>query len=152
MVREGIKVRSYGEYNQRRKQRVVEKDTSPLFYIVLMVLTIVMLLSYLMVQTQISQVGYALEEKRQEITGLKRTCQDLRMEVSGKTNLRMVEQRARQELGMERPASHLHVYLDTPPPTEEIRVATTGALSSFFADVSSWFRERATVRAGALGE
>lgn len=129
-------------------------NISPLFYIVLMIIGTVMLIAFVILQINIAHINYAVENSQQEIAYLERENQVLRLRIAAGTNLRRIEERAFNELGMIRPVNQEFVLL--PSSIEDSDIMHSANYRSGVWEVvegfSQWFKDRITVAARALSD
>ncbi len=154
-----IKKRSYCRdyvYNPREKRSSSSRWGAPSFlYLILIIVCVGFLMGYVVLQTMIATTNYEIKAAHGEISALEEDVRGLRIEIVQKTNLRNVERRAKEELGMSRPTDQAFVFLEKDIPQEESLPevhAFGGNLASIVYELRDWMRERATVAAGALGE
>lgn len=80
------------------------------------------LLAYTWIHTEITQVGYRVSDLEERLHELRQEERRLRLEVARKTHPRLVEERARSELGMRPPRVEQTFFVNDPlgePPPRE---------------------------------
>lgn len=142
-----------------RKEKPPRVKTSlPWFYIILIVISVALGFGFLVLQAEISAVSFEIETLQREINSLENDNRDLRLQLAGKTNLRQIEKRARQDLAMVQPQQQEYLVLTPPEPRlaekgEELPTRSFEVnFAGFFGDLAQWVSDQATVAAGALGE
>jgi len=132
------------------------KSSIPWFYIILIVISVGLSISFLVLQTGISSINYEIETVQRKIDVLEKENLSFRLQLAEKTNLREVEKRARQELAMSRPEQQEYIVMAQPRLQTVERIESEGNfelnLAGFFGELAQWVRDRATVAAGSLGE
>ncbi len=143
-------------YKPRNERPARQQNASFFFYFVIVAVLVATTIGYVILQTKIATAGFAVEKLHKQMTSLEKDNNKLKLAIAESTNLRHVEERAKNEIGMVRPKDSKFVFIETDKlvaSNEQGEQQPAGtSLIQLVQDFKEWVRERAVVVAGALGD
>ncbi len=143
-------------YKPRNERPARQHTASFFFYFVIVAVLVLTTIGYVILQTKIATAGFAVEKVQKQMVSLEKENNKLKLAIAESTNLRHVEERAKNEIGMVRPKDSKFVFIETDKivaSSEQGGQQPGGTtLIQLAQDFREWVRERAVVLAGALGE
>ncbi len=143
-------------YKPRNERPARQHTASFFFYFVIVAVLVVTTIGYVILQTKIATVGFAVEKIQKQMVSLEKDNNKLKLAIAENTNLRHVEERAKNEIGMVRPKDSKFVFIETDKVVacseQEGQQPTGTTLIQLAQDFREWVRDRAVVLAGALGD
>lgn len=143
-------------YKPRSERPVKKQNASLFFYLIIVTVLVATTIGYVVLQTKIATAGFDVEKLHKKMDSLEKENNKLKLAIAESTNLRHVEERAKNEIGMVRPKDSKFVFIETDKliasGEKEGQQATGTTLIQLARDFKEWVRERAVVVAGALGD